>query len=126
MSFNKVMELIPPPFIYKENFLVSLFLQGKLFGMWIKTLSLNGSSFVPKLGFFVFSSLAYIYIYIYVYFQENNKICSGLYVISMFIFMCQVCWMFNEGFFQFRQIVFVFHEKTYIWAYFLFGYGKFR
>ena len=32
--------------------------------------------------------------------------------------------MFNEGFFQFRQFFFVFIEKTYMWVYFLFGWGK--
>ncbi|XP_066919932.1 corticotropin-releasing factor receptor 1-like [Clytia hemisphaerica] len=58
-------------------------------------------------------------------FKNPNTVkeCSILMVVQKFFFLAQICWMFNEGFFQFRQFFFVFIEKTYLWIYLLFGWG---
>jgi len=42
----------------------------------------------------------------------------------MYLYLAQITWMFNELFYQFRQIFSVFITKTYIWLYIAFGWGK--
>ncbi|XP_066936463.1 uncharacterized protein [Clytia hemisphaerica] len=56
--------------------------------------------------------------------QEDNVDCSMVHVVHYYFFLSQITWMFNELFYQFRQIFNVFTvHKSYIWLYIAAGWG---
>ncbi|XP_065664989.1 corticotropin-releasing factor receptor 2 isoform X5 [Hydra vulgaris] len=50
------------------------------------------------------------------------KGCSYAFLVLQYFNLVEIFWMFNEGFFQFRQFFFVFITKSYMWVYFVVGW----
>ena len=53
-----------------------------------------------------------------------QKACNSLWIMNRFFAVAEVTWMFNEGVYLLKTIIFVFSQNSYIWAFFLFGWGK--
>eukprot|EP00794_Sanderia_malayensis_P003417 gene3417-3908_t len=54
---------------------------------------------------------------------KNPTACNALWILNRLFAMCEVSWMFNEGVFLLKTIVFVFSQKSYMWLFFLVGWG---
>ncbi|XP_065053436.1 calcitonin gene-related peptide type 1 receptor-like [Rhopilema esculentum] len=55
--------------------------------------------------------------------KTNPQACNALWIINRLFAVCEVTWMFNEGVYLLKTIMFVFSQNSYIWLFFLFGWG---
>ena len=57
-------------------------------------------------------------------YHSSQRACNSLWILNRLFAVSEVTWMFNEGVYLLKTIMFVFSQKSYMWAFFLFGWGK--
>ncbi|XP_078376689.1 vasoactive intestinal polypeptide receptor 1-like isoform X2 [Oculina patagonica] len=72
--------------------------------------------------------LRHITMFIYYYEKlgdkdSNMSVCNAFWLLNRYFAASEITWMLNEGIFLLRMLVYPFDSESYLWYYFLFGWG---
>jgi len=70
------------------------------------------------------------HITLFIYYYENmgekdfkTSVCNAFWLLNRYFTASEITWMLNEGIFLLRMLVYPFDNESYLWYYFLFGWG---
>ena len=58
-------------------------------------------------------------------FVSAQSVCNAFWLLNRYFTASEITWMLNEGIFLLRMLVYPFDNESYLWYYFLFGWGTY-
>ena len=58
-------------------------------------------------------------------FVSVQSVCNAFWLLNRYFTSSEITWMLNEGIFLLRMLVYPFDNESYLWYYFLFGWGMY-
>ena len=58
-------------------------------------------------------------------FVSAQSVCNAFWLLNRYFTSSEITWMLNEGIFLLRMLVYPFDNESYLWYYFLFGWGMY-
>ena len=55
---------------------------------------------------------------------RTQSVCNAFWLLNRYFAASEITWMLSEGIFLLRMLVYPFDSESYLWYYFLFGWGK--
>ena len=54
-----------------------------------------------------------------------QAVCNAFWLLNRYFAASEITWMLNEGVFLLRMLAYPFDSESYLWYYYVFGWGKF-